>query len=645
MTKGIKILSTIVFLCSTSLLYGQQRYHTNSNRALNAYVSGKRQYDFLYFEGAEKFLKEAINYDKGFYEAYALLGELMFKTRRYEESSRYYREAVKIDSLFSRPVFFELASAELYSGQYDKALYHFKAYLELNQENEKNRAFAMKSIGDCEFAIEAIKKPVPFNPVNLGDSVNTVNDEYWPSITVDGYKLMFTRQERTPGKSNIRNQEDFYISVQKDGGWSKAFNAGFPLNTPQNEGAQSVTSDGEGIYFTACDRPGGLGRCDIYYSSFNGEKWSQPVNIGTPVNSNYWEAQPSISANGKMLFFASNRPGGEGGMDIWYSVMSPDGKWGNPKNAGKIINTSNDEMSPFIHFDGKTLYFSSNGHRGMGGHDIFFSVMNDDTTWNSPVNLGYPINTYNDELGLIIDASGAKGYFSTIRDPKKGKDIFCFDLYSEVRPKPVSYFKGNVLDKETGQRLSADYELVNLKNGIVIASGTTGADGNFLLCLPAGANYGLNVNKPGYMFYSDNFMLEEIHTVSRPFIKHVILTPIKTGESILLSNVFFDFDSWQLKPESVIELKKLYKLLNDNPLITVEIGGYTDSIGTKEYNQALSEKRAQSVVDFLERMGIVKERLSYKGYGASGPVADNLTAEGRSLNRRTEVRITGDGKK
>ncbi|MBP8959009.1 MAG: PD40 domain-containing protein [Bacteroidales bacterium] len=645
MAKVNTILLTAVLLFTANLLSGQQRYHTNSNRALNAYISGKRQYDFLYFESAEKYLKDAINYDKEFYEAYALLGELMFKTRRYNESSKYYREAIKIDSLFSKSIFFDLASVELYSGQYDKALSHFKAYLELNPENETNRAFAAKSIGDCAFAVEAIKQPVPFNPVNLGDSINTPNDEYWPSITVDGYMLMFTRQERTPGKSNLRNQEDFYISIQRDGQWSKAFNAGSPLNTPQNEGAQSVTSDGTGIYFTACDRPGGLGRCDIYYSSFDGKKWSQPVNVGAPVNSNYWEAQPSISSNGKMLFFASNRPGGEGGMDLWYSVMTPDGKWGIPKNPGKIINTQYDEMSPFIHFDGKTLYFSSNGNIGMGGHDIFFSVMNDDTTWTPPVNLGYPINTYNDELGLIIDASGAKGYFSTIRDEKRGKDIFCFDLYDEVRPKPVSYFKGTVLDKETGKRLSADYELVNLKNGIVLSSGTTGIDGNFLLCLPAGANYGLNVNKPGYMFYSDNFMLEEIHTVSHPYIKHVILTPIKTGESILLSNVFFDFDSWELKPESIIELKKLYKLLIDNPLITVEIVGYTDSIGTKEYNQTLSEKRAKSVVDFLESMGIMKERLSYRGYGASLPVADNLTAEGRSLNRRTEVRITGDGKK
>ena len=642
MTKAI---IPVIFFLLISVSLNAQKFHTNSSRALNAYSTGEKQYDYLYFDSAEKYLKEAINIDKNFYEAYVLLGEMLFKLRRFSESASYYRGAVKIDSLYYKPLFFELATAELMSGQYDRALVHFRAYIELNHNNEKNRDAALKGIKDCEFAIKAIENPVPFNPFNIGDSVNSENDEYWPSITVDGQMLLFTRQERIGGKTNIRSQEDFYISKMTDNGWGRSFNAGAPLNTPRNEGAQSVTSDGTGMYFTACDRPEGLGRCDIYFSSYDGQKWSQGINLGAPVNSRYWEAQPSISSNGRMLFFASNRPGGLGGMDLWYSVKDNDEKWSNPKNLGGAINTPGDEMSPFIHFDGRTLYFSSNGHQGMGGHDIFYSRMNDDTTWSEPVNLGYPINTYNDEMGLIIDASGSKAYFSSVRDEKYGKDIFYFELYPEARPEPVSYFKGKVMDKETGRLLSAEYELVNLKTGTVVANGKSGFDGNFLICIPSGANYGLNVNKKGYLFYSDNFMLEGIHSITEPFIKNVLLTPIKTGETVILANVFYEFDSWELKPESVIELKKLYKLLADNPAVCIEIGGYTDSIGTAAYNQVLSERRAKSVVDFLLSMGITVDRLSFKGYGATSPVADNITAEGRRLNRRTEVRVTRDDRK
>jgi len=642
MTKAI---IPVIFFLLISVSLNAQKFHTNSSRALNAYSTGEKQYDYLYFDSAEKYLKEAINIDKNFYEAYVLLGEMLFKLRRFSESASYYRGAVKIDSLYYKPLFFELATAELMSGQYDRALVHFRAYIELNQNNEKNRDAALKGIKDCEFAIKSIENPVPFNPFNIGDSVNSENDEYWPSITVDGQMLLFTRQERIGGKTNIRSQEDFYISKMTDNGWGRSFNAGAPLNTPRNEGAQSVTSDGTGMYFTACDRPEGLGRCDIYFSSYDGQKWSQGINLGAPVNSRYWEAQPSISSNGRMLFFASNRPGGLGGMDLWYSVKDNDEKWSNPKNLGGAINTPGDEMSPFIHFDGRTLYFSSNGHQGMGGHDIFYSRMNDDTTWSEPVNLGYPINTYNDEMGLIIDASGSKAYFSSVRDEKYGKDIFYFELYPEARPEPVSYFKGKVMDKETGRLLSAEYELVNLKTGTVVANGKSGFDGNFLICIPSGANYGLNVNKKGYLFYSDNFMLEGIHSITEPFIKNVLLTPIKTGETVILANVFYEFDSWELKPESVIELKKLYKLLADNPAVCIEIGGYTDSIGTAAYNQVLSERRAKSVVDFLLSMGITVDRLSFKGYGATSPVADNITAEGRRLNRRTEVRVTRDDRK
>jgi hypothetical protein len=617
-----------------------QNLHTTSNRALKAYNDGKQSYDFLDLKNAEKFLKEAITLDGKFYEAYMTLGEMMSKLRRFSESADYYRKAVRIDSLYFKPVFFPLANAELMSGEYEEALIHYNVYLIQPGISEKNKSVAIKSIQDCKFAVEAIKNPVPFNPVDIGSSVNTSEDEYWPSITADGQTLMFTRQEAT-GRSVPKTQEDFYISHFENDKWSKAFNAGFPLNSSQNEGAQTISSDGRFMYFTACDKPDGQGKCDIYYSSFDGNSWSIPINIGPPINTRAWESQPSISANGRMLFFTSNRPGGFGGMDLWYSVLSEEGKWGSPVNLGKTINTPGDEMSPFIHFDGRTLYFSSNGSIGMGGFDIFFSKMRDDTTWTEPRNLGYPINTYNDEMGLIIDASGQRAYFSSKRDDSHGKDIYSFSVYESVRPDPVSYFKGKVYEKGTGKLLIASYELVNLTTGHIVVSNTTDVTGTFLVCLPPDHNYGLNVSKDGYLFYSDNFMLEGIHSSTEPFIKRIDLSPIRVGERLMLSNVFYEFDSWKIKKESYSELNKLVWLLSVNKNITVEIGGYTDAIGSDAYNLDLSEKRARSVIEYLVGKGIVRERLSYKGFGAASPIGNNVTNDGRKLNRRTEIKIMG----
>jgi len=620
-----------------------QKYHTTSSKALKAYKLGQTAFDYIDYESAERFFNQAILSDNEFFEVYVMLGELMEKQKRYNEAAVNYQKAVRIDSLAWPQVYFALANSELLSGDYTRALVHYNVYLDQKNTLEKNRERALRNIKNCEFAIEAVKNPVPFNPVSVGNGINTSDDEYWPSITVDGQTLMFTRQSKT-GKSyqgrNDYSQEDFYISYLKDKKWQNAVNAGAPLNSSQNEGAQSLSSDGTYMYFTACERPGGLGSCDIFFSALTNGKWSIPVNLGSPVNTRYWETQPSIDATGNMLFFSSNRPGGSGGNDIWYSVYRQNGKWSTPKNLGKNINTSGDEISPFIHFDGKTLYFSSDGRPGMGGQDIYFSRMEDDTTWSEPVNLGYPINTFNDEMGLTIESGGQLAYFSSRRDAGEGKNIYTFQLYDAVRPDPVAYLKGKVTDRMTGKMLLADYELVNLSTGKTIVSNFTDDNGNFLVCLPSGYNYGLNVSKKGYLFYSENFMFEGKHSAMEPYIKKILLSPFRVGEKMLLSNVFYEIDSWQLRKESQTELNKLCNLMKDNKQMKVEISGYTDATGTEEHNLQLSEKRALSVVDYLVANGVPANRLSYKGYGNKSPVGDNITSEGRKLNRRTEVKIT-----
>lgn len=640
MKSIFSILIFIVFCVLTSDGYSQN-FHTSSNKALKIYNEGVTAFDYLDFVKAESDFNEAISIDKKFYEAYIMLGELMTKQKRYSEASANYKRAVKLDSLFFRPVFFNLANAELLSGDYFNARIHFKVYLAQTGMSENNRISAAKDVKNCEFALNAVKKPVPFSPVSVGEGINTSDDEYWPSITADGLTMMFTRQpnlSNNPGFTGLV-QEDFYISYFENDEWQKAFNAGAPLNTNQNEGAQTLSSDGSYMYFTACNRPGGLGNCDIYFSAYKDGKWTEPSNLGLPVNSSRWESQPSISADGKTLFFSSSRPGGFGGKDIWFSQLNEQNVWTKPKNLGNVINTVGDEMSPFIHFDGKTLYFASDGRVGMGGFDIFMTRLQNDSTWTEPKNLGYPINTFNDEMGLIIESGGQKAYFSSIRDKSKGKDIFSFNLYESARPNPVSYMKGKVFDKETGKLLKADYELINLSTGKIIVKSVTDETGNFLVCLPSGYNYGINVSKPGYLFYSENFMFEGMHTVSKPFIKSIILNPIKVGEKMQLANVFYEIDSWQLKQESMSELNNLVTLLSGNKNLVMEIGGYTDSTGSVEYNIGLSEKRALSVVNYLISNGISSDRLKYKGYGNTSPLGDNVTIEGRKLNRRTEAKI------
>jgi hypothetical protein len=630
------ILTVLLLLIPGVITVFSQGFHTASNKALKLYSAGMNEYEFLNLTGAEQYFRSAIETDNGFYEAYLMLGELQYRQKRFAEASENYRRAVRIDSLFYKPVFFNLANAEIKTGDYDRALVHYRVYLEQEGMSEKNRKAALLGVKNCEFALVAMKNPVPFSPVNAGPGINTSEDEYWPSITADGSTLIFTKQQLN---SSQQPQEDFYVSTFADNMWQVAVNAGWPLNTQQNEGAQSLSSDGRYMYFTACDRPGGMGSCDIYFTAFNDGKWTVPVNLGSPVNSSSWESQPSISADGRMLFFSSSRPGGFGGKDIWVSMRGDNNNWSKPVNLGETVNTDGDEMSSFIHFDGKTLYFASDGHTGMGGFDIYMTTMRPDSTWEEPQNLGYPINTYNDEMGLVIGSDGSKAYFSSVRDKKYGKDIFYFDLYESARPDPVSYLKGRVYDRATGRILKADYELINLSGGKTAMKGTTDGTGSFLVCLPLGYNYGINVSRPGYLFYSESFMFEGDHTIAEPLVKRIDLSPLKTGEKMQLANVFYEVDSWTLKKESIIELDNLAGLMLINKDLVIEIGGYTDATGSDEYNLALSEKRALSVVGYLVDKGVPASRLMHKGYGNAAPIGDNITLEGRKMNRRTEARI------
>ena len=316
------------------------------------------------------------------------------------------------------------------------------------------------------------------------------------------------------------------------------------------------------------------------------------------------------------------------------------GSWSFPVNLGANLNTPGNEQSPFIHPDNQSIYFSSEGHSNMGKGDIFISRQDSNKQWIPALNLGYPINTWNNEVGLFVNAAGDMAYYSSDRLKDRGLDIYEFPLYTEARPIPVSYMKGRVFNARTWKGIEATFQLIDLQTGdLVMESSSAPEEGDFLVSLPAGRNYALNVSKPGYLFYSDNFSFAGVYKLSDPFLKDVPLSPISAGEKVILRNVFYAFDSYEVQSESEAELGIVIEFMNLNPNIKIEISGHTDNVGNDQYNQLLSEKRARSVVDYLAAKGIHTDRLSFKGYGSSMPIAANDTEEGRSTNRRTELRI------
>ena len=441
-------------------------------------------------------------------------------------------------------------------------------------------------------------------------------------------------------------QEDFLICKKNNNVWQQSVLIGNGINTEGNEGAPCLSVDGQTLFFVACQEKAdgtyaggrkGLGSCDIFYSERVGENWSKPYNMGNVVNTNQYETQPSFSADGKSLYFVSARGGGIGETDIYVSTLKPDGSWGFPMNLGPQINTPGKEESVYIHPDGKTLYFGSNGRVGMGGLDLYVSRMDDKGKWQAPVNLGYPINTYGDENSILVAASGDVAYFASNRaGGQGGLDLYQFDLYADARPGKVTYAKGKVFDIKTKKPLGAHFELIDLETGLVMMeSNANSGNGEFLMCLPIDKNYMLNASQDGYLFYSENFSLKELADQMKPIMLDVPMQPIE------LEGVFFETAKFYLKPESKAELNKVVAFLNKNKTITGELSGHTDNVGDKKMNQLLSQNRAKSVYDYLVTNGIDAKRLIYKGFGDTKPKVANDTDEHRQMNRRTEFKVLG----
>jgi outer membrane protein OmpA-like peptidoglycan-associated protein/tetratricopeptide (TPR) repeat protein len=602
----------------------------------------RADYDYQYgkFNAADSFAHMAVKEKDNFIDAWILIGKINSEAlKNYTESARAYEKAKALKADYDPSVTFNLGLCYMNLADYTKAKSNFTQFLAIPKIPAEQRLMSEQMIKDCDFAVDAMKHPVDFKPVNLGPGVNTADDESMPSLTIDGKYLYFTRHY---GSGNMQD-EDIYMSLHTAAGWQQATSIGDAINTEQYvEGAQNISPSGKYLFFTSAERPDGLGRADIYMARKVGDQWERANNIGAPINTPGYETQPCISADGKQLYYAGIRADGYGGTDIWVSNLNPDGTWGKPQNLGPNVNTEYDEMRPFIHPDGQTLYFSSRGHEGMGNFDIFMSRKQPDGSWGKAVNLGYPINTAGDELGIFVTADGTMAYYASERKGGKGQmDIYSFELPEQFRPHFSSYVKGMVYDKDSKAAIQANVQVYDLETGKLY--GTLSGDkvnGVFLSALPAGKNYAVEVLKDGYLFHSQNVMLKDAKE-GTPVDIDIALQKIKVGESVVLNNVFFESDKYELKPESASELSVVMKLLEKNPSMKIEIGGHTDNTGTEEQNKKLSENRAKSVYDYLVKNGVAPERLSYKGYAATKPIADNNTPEGKAKNRRTEFIVTG----
>ncbi len=629
MKKAI-LLFSIFFLPFIS--FSQDKLSSNNARALSAYNRSNLSLGQKLYNTAIRDLEEALRFDPNFIEAHYRLGDVYKKLSEYRKSLVQYQYVELINPTISKHLGFEIAECYFNLHVYDSALTYFENYIQTPDLSENRRKVLDKYLINTRFSVEAIKVKIPYEPKNLGAGINTANQEYLPTVTADDSTIIFTRRT---------NQEDFYISTKNtENNWNKATSLSTTINTTGNEGAQCISPDGQYLYFAGCGREDGLGKCDIYYSKLIGNSWSKPQNIGAPVNSPYWESQPSLSADGKSLYFVSDRKGGYGSYDIYLSRYLGSGKWSNPINLGPNINTNGSELSPFIHADNQTLYFSSDGWPGFGQNDIFFSKKSKSGFSEKPKNIGFPINTSQEESSLVISNDGKKAYFaSNSLQGFGGLDLYSFELYEAARPNFVTYVKGNVFDKTTSQKLSALVEIIDVATGDTVAQTSSNEiTGLFLSSLPAGKTYAFNVYREGYLFYSDQFALENKKQIEA-FKIPVPLSPISIGAKISLRNIFFETNSFKLKNESKYELIKLNEFLKSNPSVRIEISGHTDNVGADATNQTLSTNRAKSVYDYMVKLGIDSKRLVFKGYGKSQPVDVNTTEIGKARNRRTEVKI------
>jgi outer membrane protein OmpA-like peptidoglycan-associated protein len=658
---------TAFFIVHTILLYAQ---------TANLVAQADKLYDKKQYKKAIDLYVEALtaNPDDASLNLKAGLSYLYSETK--SKAAKYISKAYRLNPKINDEIDYHLGIAFQNTNEFKKAIEHFEQFKKI----KKNlAAIADKKIEECRIADSLSNYELNVIIENAGVRVNTSFHDYAPIISGDGTTLIFTsnRTENEKEAKEGTNYEDIYISRKPGNEWEQTKKISSNINNIYNDAAASLAPDGKTLFLYYEEGAG-----DIYVSRLEGNDWTKPTPLNKNINTQqFWETSASMSADGKKLYFASNRSGGVGELDLYVSELDSKGSWGKAVNLGPAINTPENEDSPFIHPDGVTLYFSSDGHPCLGNSDIFVSELRDGK-WRKPENLGWPINTWEYDGFFTISADKKKGYYSTLKEGGLGDaDIYSITFLEpkfkpkpkpvvvvatpvaeEKKPKPkntdfvdpsiqqrrnekvVSVLKGKVIDENTAEPLGATISLVNNETKQILSKITVDSlTGDFELVIPHGGNYGVMTERQGYLFNSINFNLpkfaeyQEIDT-------HIIMVKAEVGSKTVLKNIFFDVGKSDLKTESLSEIGKIEELLATNADLKVQINGHTDNTGNAASNKALSLKRASAVVDYLVSHGVQSSRLSAKGFGSERPIVSNDDEEsGREINRRTEIEIVGTG--
>ena len=531
-------------------------------------------------------------------------------------------------------------------GDYQTALDAYRQLLKVAPKAQKNLVRSQRQLLTCEFALDALKHPVGEAPVRLPAPLNTFKFQYFPALTADNRFLLFT------GRPAASSGEDLYVSRQnKDGSLGEPQPISPAINSSYNEGAGSISGDGKTLVFASCDRPKAIGNCDLYISRRTGNNWSTPLNLGLNVNSTEWDSQPSLSADGRTLYFTSTRRGGQGQEDIYMSTLQADGNWSPAQNVGTPVNTAGKDMAPFIHASGTTLYYVTDGLVGMGGLDVFRCEKTAASAWSPPANLGYPLNTFENEASLFITSDNQKGFCSRSRaseEPAGGYrlarerpvELFGFSVPPPVKARETStYTQGRVFDANTKKPLKAEVKLYDLDTDVLTQFVTSDPEyGDYTVVLNEGHHYAMYAAADKYLLKSLSFDYSSQRPFS-PTALDIYLEPVRSGRSVVLNNLFFDTNKFDLKPQSRTELNRLIEFLRQYRDVQIEVSGYTDNVGSPESNQQLSQRRAQAVVEYLSGHGISANRLRSRGYGETHPLAANDSEAHRQMNRRIELHI------
>lgn len=659
-----------VILLNVLISFGQQ-YSSSSKKAIKLLEEAmeaprlnKDQYGRENYKLGLEIVQKSIEKDPNFWEAYLLAGEFAEMSNQLPLAIDFYQKAIRVNPNHSPTgnTYFFLSNLQFATGDYAGCIKTALEFLMYKSANPANISTARKLIESSNFALQAISHPSNFKPLNMGPAINTKDPEYFPTITVDGKTILFTRlidDNKVVGP--YKKQEDFYVSHLVNNAWVKAEPMPTHINTVNNEGAPTISADGRSLIFVACPDASGVeygegrngkGSCDLFITKKLGNRWGNVSNLPGGINSNLWETQPSLSSDGKTIYFIRSMRGqnGQKNSDIYTAVLLENGSWGQPTRLPANVNTAYEEESVLIHPDGKTLYFASRGHIGMGGLDLYMTRLQDNGSWSDPINLGYPINTKNDENSLMVSPDGEIGFFASDREGGFGDlDIYYFEMPASMKPIKTLYFEGLVTDAITKKPIPGKFQLIDIKTGKeVVRSEADAVNGEFTVSLPVGKEYGVNVSYPGYNFYSQNFNME-VKENQEAMHLDINMVPIGSDLPIVLANVFFDLNKSNLRPESFIELNKLRDLLIKNPTLNIEIGGHTDTRGDATENQLLSEGRANSVKNYLIEQGIDGAKLTAKGYGESQPkindeeIAKLKTAaaqeKAHQQNRRTEYKF------